>query len=537
MLVRRMNAATMQIGDIIASRFELREALGGGGLGRVFRAFDDKELREVAVKVLDPARCPADALRRYETLLASAARVKHPAIASQRFLAPAGGPPLVVGELLGGEDLDALRGRLGPLPWQSACEIVAVCAEALAALSTATGAAHRALKPGNIRVREDGEVRVLDFGIAELGVQAAAPRGPVYVEYRAPEQLEGAAGDARSDVFALGVLLFEMVTGVHPFSGPSTFKVMHRVLLQAAPRPSELDPPRSVPATVEALLVRALARRPADRLADAAELGRVLSLLRRGSAAEPAPAVARRPVLAVDDGPDSTVTAVDDDPSTMLRRFVPPAANPPANPPAPAVVAAAAPAMVKVQPAPASAPMFAAPASAPMFAAPKAAPRFVVARSPVVIADSPLIDAVDATEVVPISESRRASAAVPAAMSEEPSTLVVRMREASVGERTEVLPPIPADSGDSQEMTETTAAVGASMVGTLLLAVPTERTTQEVTTLRVSGSPRSEMPTMALPGELPARQPRKSRSLTSLVVLNIVLVALAEAGVAWAMLS
>jgi len=558
----------MKVSDIIARRFELREALGGGGLGRVFRAFDDKQLREVAVKVLDPARCPADALRRYDTLALAAARAKHPAIAAQRVMAAAdGAPPLVVGELEGGEDLDALRGRVGPLPWQRACEIVGTCAEALAVLATASGAAHRALKPGNIRVREGGAVRLLDFGVAELGALAVPPRGESHVEYRAPEQLEGAPGDARSDVFTLGVLLFEMITGVHPFSGPSTFKVMHKVLLQPAPRASELDPPRAVPATVEALLVRALARRPADRFADPGELGKVLALVRRASGAELAPAPARRPVVApVDDGPDSTATsmAVDEDPSTMLHRL--PGGEPPAVTP-PAVVAAA-PAVPVVSP-------VASPIAAPVIAAmatPRAGPRLEPDRGPVPIAAAPagppLLAPEDHTEVVPLDEQRPVRAPVSAAAGEDPSTVVVTLRDAPPRERTEMLPAV-AGAGDSQAMVETTVAFGpgsaaaagaddsqAMLETTVALAqrsaaaagagdsqAMVETTLalaqrSDATLLLAATGGKSGLPTMASPGERRLARPAPtSRSLTSLVVLNVVLVLLAAAGVAWVMLS
>ena len=553
MLACRLGAASMRVSDIIARRYELRAALGGGGLGLVFRAFDDKELREVAVKVLDPARCPADAVRRHDSLALAAARARHPAIAAQRVQAAAdGAPPLVVGELEEGEDLDALRARASPLPWQRACEIVGTCAEALAVLATATGAAHRALKPGNIRVRADGAVRLLDFGVAELGVQAVPARGELYVEYRAPEQLEGAPGDVRSDVFTLGVLLFELVTGVHPFSGASTFKVMHKVLLQPAPRPSELDPPRAVPATLEALLARALARRPADRFADAAEMGRVLALVRRASAAELAPAVARRPVVAaVDDGPDSTATsmAVAEEPSTILRGL--PGVEPPAATPAvkPAAVAPA------VAVAPAAAPEVA------VVAPPRAAPRLELARAPAPIstapADPPLLAAVDSTEVVPLDESRRRAAPVAAAVDEDPSTVVVRMGDAPAGERTEILAGISAGAEDSQAMVETTVALGHRSVAEAgpgdsqgMSGATLAREQQSDTTLLLeatrgvvvrgaaTASARPELATRALPGERrPARQRRESGSMTNLVVLNVVLVLLAAAGVAWVMLS
>ncbi len=534
----------MQISDVIARRYELREALGGGGLGRVFRAFDERALREVAVKVLDAARCPADAVGRYLALAGSAARAKHPAIVPQRVQAAAdGAPPVAVSELLAGEDLDALRGRVGALPWRRAAEIVATCAEALTALATATGAAHRALKPGNVRVDASGEVRLLDFGGAELGVQPVPPRGEVHVEYRAPEQLEGSPGDARSDVFTLGVLLFEMVSGVHPFSGPSTFKVMHKVLLQPAPRPGEVAPGVPLPATVEALLARALARRPADRFADPAELGKMLTLVRRAAGAELAPAAAPRPALPIVAPPDDDASSIvaptqAEDLSTVLRGL-PAAEAPSAVPPAAPIVAQAAPR--------AAAPIVA--QAAPRAAAPiVVAPIAGFAGAPAPSEGPPLL--VDNTEVLPIKQPMRIPARV-AVVSAGPGARVASVQEAD--DRTEVVPlraaPAPLVVPPAPDMDETiiVAAVEKGEEDSTVVVALVERAARapEEPTQLLAGPSRaaaergaSAVPAVKRERSAPERTglPGAQGPMKHLVVLNIVLIVLALAGVAWVVL-
>ena len=286
----------MKVGDTIAQRHELRATLGSGGLGEVFHAWDTRTRREVTVKVYDAARCPAEARRRFAASVEAAMRTPIAALVLPRVqVGLSAAPPFVVGEALAGEDLAALRVRAGALPWQRAVAIVRSCAEGLAALAKATGAAHRALKPGNVWISPDQEVRLLDFGVAELGVAPVPPRPDGTVaEYRSPEQLGGAAGDVRSDVFTLGVLLFELATGVHPFSGPSSFKAANKLLMQPTPRPAELAPRSPLPSQLEALIARALARQPGERHTDTAELAAHLGLALRapGTLQRPAPAPA-----------------------------------------------------------------------------------------------------------------------------------------------------------------------------------------------------------------------------------------------------
>jgi len=527
----RRRVVVVKVQDVVAGRYELREALGGGGLGQVFRALDERALQEVAVKVLDPARCPEDALRRHAALVTGAARAKHPAIALARVeLASPGQPPLTVGELIAGEDLDGLRARVGALPWRRAAEIVESCAEALAALASATGAAHRALKPGNVRLGAGGEPRLLDFGIAELGVQPVAPRGGVYVEYRAPEQLEGAPGDASADVFALGVLLFEMVTGVHPFAGPSTFKVMHRVLLQAPPRPSELAPELGLPATLEALLARALARRPADRFADPAELGKMLALVRRASGALLAPAPAHPKASPIEDGTEVIPTAAaEDEPSTVLRRVstgdsvvTPPPEEPTSPPPA-----APQQASTSVAPPRVSASSEPAPLRVPFVAPPLSPLRVPVAPRSSAPPDGPPLLAT-ASMVAPIEPSTLV-VVLPGAGAERGELRARGVAAAPVAERTEVLV-VPALVDD---VTEVLRVAGADGGDGRALAAAEDDATYLLTAAEIAATSRPPAPAGPV---VPTPRPAPVRTATptrGLLVVNVVLVALTAAGLAY----
>lgn len=275
----------MKIGDTLAGRYEVRATLGAGGLGEVFVSRDTRSQRDVAVKVFDPTRCPADRLAAMATLLAAASRVDHPALVLPKIqVGLSERPPFVVSELIPGEDLAALLAREKCVPWQRALALVLTCVEGLAAAAKATGRPHGALKPGNIRVTPNGEARVLDYGIGELG--AAEPPRPRsdgnFAEYRAPEQIQGAPLDARTDVFALGVLLFELLTGVHPFTGSTAHKAMWKVSMPTlSVQPSELAPATPLPSQVEKLLVRALARAPADRFRELTDMAHHLALVLR----------------------------------------------------------------------------------------------------------------------------------------------------------------------------------------------------------------------------------------------------------------
>ena len=311
-VVTDASEARARVGDVLGERWELRGPAGGGGLGQVFLAWDRERRQTCALKLFDAAAVSSEALRRYTEALRSAAAVSHPAVVLPQTPVVAGGPRFAVGEWVAGADLDTLRASGGPLQWSRAAEIVSTCADALAAVHEATGLAHRALKPGNVRITESSQVRLLDLGIAELAVSPVAPRpGGVFVDYRAPEQIEGRPGDARSDVFTLAVLLFEATTGVHPFAAPSAFKAAHKAL-QSTPDLSTAG----LPAQARPLLTRALARRPEERHASAREFLRALTLVRQsvGGTAPRAPAGDNAATAEPADEPAPVA-----DPTTQLR--------------------------------------------------------------------------------------------------------------------------------------------------------------------------------------------------------------------------
>ncbi len=278
-----------RVGSVFAERYQLRELLGGGGIGQVFRAWDLQAQRLVALKVFNPARVTAATWKAYAQVVNAALPVRHPDV----ILPVAGVPeelpdaPAVVFEALVGEDLATLRSRQGKVPWTRALEIGARCAVILDALHARTGVAHRDLKSGNVFIDQSGSVKLLDYGVVEFDVQSTestrvdAALG--IVDYKAPEQLEFNTGGHHSDMFSLAVLVYEMIAGVRPFAGPSYFEVARKILLEAAPRLGETMPEARIPVGVDVFLHRAFEKRPDDRYSDLAAMHRAFVEVLRGA--------------------------------------------------------------------------------------------------------------------------------------------------------------------------------------------------------------------------------------------------------------
>jgi serine/threonine-protein kinase len=265
--------------------YQISAPLGAGGMGEVFRATDPRLGRDVAVQVL-PAAFGEDRERvarfaREARLLAS---VHHAGIAAIHAFEEVEGRQLLVMELVEGESLDARLAR-GPLPVDEALEIARYVAEALEEAHE-HGIVHRDLKPANVRIGVDGRPKLLDFGLAKAMAPASsaepalsnsptmAATGTVdgvilgTAPYMSPEQARGRAVDRRTDVWAFGVLLWEMLTGRHLFSGSSVTDVLANVLKQ----PVDLDAlPEETPPSVRRLLARCLDRDPRTRLRDVGE--------------------------------------------------------------------------------------------------------------------------------------------------------------------------------------------------------------------------------------------------------------------------
>ncbi len=277
---------------ILAGRYELGEVLGRGGMGVVYRARDLALERVVAVKCL-PATSADDAVAgaRFEREALAAAALPHPNIVTVFDAGRDGVERFIVMECVSGRSLDRLLSETGAFEWRLAVAVGRQVASALAAAHQA-GIVHRDIKPGNVMLDDAGTVKVLDFGIVRLDQGATLTQTATVLgsaQYLAPELAHGAEADARSDIYALGCVLYELLTGGPPFQGdqPAAVLAQH---MSASPRPvCELVP--AVPVGLSELVARLLAKDPARRPADAAELEAELAEIAQGD--DPQTAVTR----------------------------------------------------------------------------------------------------------------------------------------------------------------------------------------------------------------------------------------------------
>jgi len=266
--------------------YQIRRELGRGAMGIVYEAFDTGTQRSVALKLLqaggDGARMSDELRERFRREGEVAGQLVHPNIVAvydfRDGLALADGTrsgPFIVMEYVAGGDLKsrlAARARLA-LP-----QVAQVMGQLLAALRHAheRGIVHRDVKPANLLLRENGRLKLSDFGIARVTGSDLTQTGEVMgtVTYMSPEQLTGAPVDARADLYACGVILYELLTGEPPFVGGAA-TVMQKILNQEPLPPTRLNP--ALPPALDAVLDRALAKRPAERFADADAFGRALA--------------------------------------------------------------------------------------------------------------------------------------------------------------------------------------------------------------------------------------------------------------------
>lgn len=263
--------------------YRLEGELGRGGMGVVYRAYDERLDRRVAVKRLRPDAAAREGWRaRFRREARTAARLGHPAIVQIHDVVEAEDDDWIVMELVEGPTVAELV-EAGPLAVESAAEIARQIAEGLAA-AHARGVVHRDLKAENVKVPEGGRVKILDFGLArpmEDGDGTADPSitisGQLLGTVRAmsPEQARGVDLDHRTDLFSLGVLLYEMLTGVSPFLGDTGVETLSRVLERRQPPVHGLRP--EVPRELSDLVDRLLAKAPEHRPQDAARVARRLA--------------------------------------------------------------------------------------------------------------------------------------------------------------------------------------------------------------------------------------------------------------------
>lgn len=222
--------------------YRLIDFVGAGGMGEVYRGLDSAKSRVVALKVLNLAKTAPNAVERFRNEARIHAAVRHPNIATMYEYLEIEGAPCIAMEYVDGETIDERIKRRGALPLEEALKILARIADAVAYLHR-RGIIHRDLKSNNVKVSESGVVKLLDFGIAKthdspkLTVSGAMVGTP---QYASPEQLHGAAADERTDIWALGVLLYEMLTARLPFEAESMAAVMDRVGRASYPAPSRI---------------------------------------------------------------------------------------------------------------------------------------------------------------------------------------------------------------------------------------------------------------------------------------------------------
>ena len=295
--------------------YEIVAPLGAGGMGEVYRARDTRLGREVAVKVL-PASLSEDSdrLRRFEQEARAASALSHPNILTVYDVGDLAGTPFVVSELLEGATLrEALAGS--PLPVRKAGDYGVQIAQGLAAAHE-KGIVHRDLKPENLFVTKDGRVKILDFGLAKLmprqadGSMTNAPTlaagtepGVVMgtVGYMSPEQVRGEPADHRSDIFAFGTVLHEMLTGARAFRGASAIETMNAILKEEPPEASRSR--AEVTPALDRIVRRCLEKSPSERFQSARDLAFALTETASVSAipgiAAPPAALRRRPMPAL----------------------------------------------------------------------------------------------------------------------------------------------------------------------------------------------------------------------------------------------
>jgi len=303
--------------------YEILAAIGEGGMGQVFRARDTKLDRDVAIKILPDAFAhDADRLARFTREARTLASLNHPNIAAIYGLEESADVTALVMELVEGDDLSQriarhstgahgvpskVEGR-GAIPIDEALPIARQIAEALKA-AHAQGIVHRDLKPANIKVRRDGTVKVLDFGLAKVtepamdnvaATRQATEAGMILgtAGYMSPEQAEGKALDRRSDIFSFGAVLYEMVTGRRAFDGDSVARVLSSVLRDEPPDPGG-------PAAVAEAIRRCLKKRPEDRFASMADVHAALDAAATStSTAQEQPSIAVLPFANMSADPD-----------------------------------------------------------------------------------------------------------------------------------------------------------------------------------------------------------------------------------------
>jgi eukaryotic-like serine/threonine-protein kinase len=276
--------------ETIGERYTVEARIGQGGMAEVFRGFDPSLDRTVAIKVLvHPFDRDAGFVARFRREAQAAARLNHPNIVGVYDAGADGDTQFIVMEYIEGRTLASFLGGGGhPTPMQ-AVELTEKVASALQAAHE-HGIIHRDIKPANVMVTRAGAVKVMDFGIARLQTDSTAPQTSSVIgtpAYFSPEQAQGQPVDARSDIYSLGCVLYEMLAHHQPFTGDTPVAIAYKQVNEMPPPPSASNP--DVPPRLDAVVMKCLAKNPANRYQTAGELIADLERVRQGIDVEATP--------------------------------------------------------------------------------------------------------------------------------------------------------------------------------------------------------------------------------------------------------
>jgi serine/threonine protein kinase len=257
-------------------KFEIKEQIGQGGMATVYKAFDTTLRRTVALKTLLPnLAADSELVQRFHREAVTAANLKHPHIVVIYEVATYEGQDYIVMEFLKGVTVGEEIKRLGTLPLPRVCKILSQLASALD-YAHSQGLIHRDIKPGNVILGDDDHATLTDFGLVKAttaGVQLTQAGTTVgTLEYMSPEQVVGDEIDYRSDIYSLGVLVYEMLVGRLPYAGPTPIEVLQNLVYEPPTPPRQVKP--DVPPQVEQVLLKTLAKRPEERYQRAGEMAR-----------------------------------------------------------------------------------------------------------------------------------------------------------------------------------------------------------------------------------------------------------------------
>ena len=285
------------INMLFDGRYRIVRKLGSGGMADVYLAEDEELGRRIAIKILNDRHANDDSfVERFRREAKNAAGLSHPNIVSIYDRGEAEGTYYIAMEYLDGRSLKELVVARGPLPIPDAIDATR---QVLMALRFAhrKGVVHRDIKPHNVMADADGRLKVTDFGIARAGVSQMTEAGSIIgtAQYLSPEQARGAPVDQRSDLYSVGVVLYEMLTGTTPFSGESPVEIAMKHLSDP-PRPPSVERP-DIPPDLDMIVLRALAKNPDDRFQTAEEMDAELERVSRGAGVTTATADAATAVL------------------------------------------------------------------------------------------------------------------------------------------------------------------------------------------------------------------------------------------------